>query len=252
MAPLKLPLVSKSPTSFRRENVLISWDNVVYLGIQLGPQDRLVIARFVSGPTTTLYMRTVRALRNFLDLNELPLYRIALDTIHNFGFILCPDSDTADAFRGHFAKVDGHNVFFEQIMSVSVLVVDLHLNQHKIDMVLMPRDCFFSLGIEEGPQDCLVAVRFHSDTLASNLFAHTVSGLRSVVDSAKVHLYRVAVDAVRKVGYILCPDVEAANAICGHNVTFGNDNGLLEKVENVQLLPFGDDVHQHKRSFICI
>ncbi|CAN6217885.1 unnamed protein product, partial [Urochloa humidicola] len=87
---------------------------------------------------------------------------------------------------------------------------------------------------------------------ASNLFASTVSGLRSIVDLAKIPLYCVAVDSAQKFGFIICPDAEAANSICGLTVKFGDDNITLEKVKNVQLLPFADDVNQHKRAFRCI
>ncbi|CAN6374143.1 unnamed protein product [Urochloa humidicola] len=139
-----------------------------------------------------------------------------------------------------------------KIMSVQVLAIDVYLNQNNIDMALMPRECFIPLGIEEGPQDCLVAARFSTDSRSSNLFAHTVSCLMSVVPAAELPLYHVAVDVAQKVGYILCPDDNAANSISGRKVTYGDDTTVLQLVKSVQLLPFGDDVNQHKRAFKCI
>jgi len=76
----------------------MSRDNFAYLGINEGPQDRLVLAWFISSEESNCFMLTVRSLERIVGQKEVAQYHIAADPSRNFGFILCPDAGKADFF----------------------------------------------------------------------------------------------------------------------------------------------------------
>ncbi|CAN6306697.1 unnamed protein product [Urochloa humidicola] len=61
-------------------------------------------------------MVTIRVL-DCLVGKDLPDYKVAIDPVHNLGYILCPTLEIADAFYGHYISLQYDNVAFEQVLS---------------------------------------------------------------------------------------------------------------------------------------
>ncbi|CAL4894997.1 unnamed protein product [Urochloa decumbens] len=127
MAPSKLRFISES--AFKMESVSLTRDVKCYLGLQEGPQSCLVAARFIYNDHPNRWMSTVRVLQCLVG-NEVTDYRVAIDPARSLSYILCPDSDVADAFRGHYVSIGYANVVFEQVMNVTVKPFGDDVDQH--------------------------------------------------------------------------------------------------------------------------
>ena len=110
----------------------------------------------------------------------------------------------------------------------------------------MPRVNFTYLGVEEGPQTCLV-LAWSFNSKVSDRHMLTVRALEHVVGSKEVPYYRIAADPSRNYGFILCPDEDKAEMLRGHYVRVGDDKIFFDIVSNVGYMPFVDDVNQHPR-----
>ena len=115
----------------------------------------------------------------------------------------------------------------------------------------MPRDNFSYLGIEKGPQTCLV-LAWSFNSKVSDRHMLTIRALESIVGSKQVRDYRVAADPSRNHGFILCPDEDKTSRPRGHYVKVG-DEKIFNGVSNTGCLPFLEDVNQHPigKKMIC-
>ncbi|CAN6252593.1 unnamed protein product [Urochloa humidicola] len=74
-------------------------------------------------------MCTVRALDRLVLSKELPAYKVSYDRISNLSLILCPTSEVADSFRGHFVAIQD-KVVFEQVTNAHYLPIAQDVDQH--------------------------------------------------------------------------------------------------------------------------
>jgi len=112
--------------------------------------------------------------------------------------------------------------------------------------VLLRRDNFTYLGIQEGPQTCLaLAWSFKSEV--SDWQMLTVQALECLVGSKEVADYRISADASRNFAFILCPDDIKAENLRGRFVKVGDVSIFFDLIANAGYLPFGEDVNQHPK-----
>ncbi|KAG2652202.1 hypothetical protein PVAP13_1NG275800 [Panicum virgatum] len=114
------------------------------------------------------------------------------------------------------------------------------------DLVLMRRENFTYLGIEEGSQTCLV-LAWSKETNQTDRHMLTVRALQRLVGSKQVPNYRIAPDPSRNFGFILCPDEDKAEKLRGHYVRVGDEKIFFDIVSSVGYMPYLDDVNQHPR-----
>ncbi|KAG2550624.1 hypothetical protein PVAP13_9KG325500 [Panicum virgatum] len=114
------------------------------------------------------------------------------------------------------------------------------------EFVLMSRENFTYLGIEEGPQSCLV-LAWSKETKQTDRHMLTARALQCLVGSKQVPDYRVAADPSRNFGFILCPDEDKAERLRGHYVKVGDDKIFYDIVSSVAYMPYLNDVNQHPR-----
>lgn len=81
--------------SFARRAVLITHDNMCYLGIHDDPQDFLVLAWSQTDKNNNRWMTTIHALESLVGHKRLSLFKVAVDPARRFDFILCLDNQTA-------------------------------------------------------------------------------------------------------------------------------------------------------------
>uniref|UniRef100_K3ZBG7 Uncharacterized protein n=1 Tax=Setaria italica TaxID=4555 RepID=K3ZBG7_SETIT len=55
----------------------------------------------------------------------------AVDPACNYGFILCPDSETAQFLRAHYVTVSLEKIYFDVVSSVKLMPFDDDINQHR-------------------------------------------------------------------------------------------------------------------------
>ena len=120
------------------------------------------------------------------------------------------------------------------------------LKSFRRELVLLPRENFTYLGIEEGPQTCLV-LAWSFNSKVSDRHMLTIRALESIVGSKQVRDYRVAADPSRNHGFILCPDEDDAEKLRGRYARVENEKIFFDVVSNVGYLPFHEDVNQHAR-----
>ena len=106
----------------------------------------------------------------------------------------------------------------------------------------MPRENFTYLGIEEGPPTCLV-LAWSKDNNHTNRHMLTVRVLQHLIGSKEVLDYRIAADASRSYGFILCPDEDMVERLRGHYVRVGNDKIFFDVISSVKYMSFDDDVN---------
>ena len=110
----------------------------------------------------------------------------------------------------------------------------------------MRLDNFTYLGIEEGRQTCFV-LAWSMDSKHTDHHMLTIRALERLVGSKQVPDYRIAADASRSYGFILCPDEDMVERLRGHYVRVGNDKIFFDVISSVKYMSFDDDVNQHPR-----
>ena len=118
---LDMGLRSLQPNAFVREELTMGHHIFTYLGIQEGPQSRLVVAWSPSANLNDLFMRGVRALED---------YRIAVDLERSFVFIVCPDEHGAQFLRARYVSVSDIKFFFELVRNAKKILFHDDNNRH--------------------------------------------------------------------------------------------------------------------------
>ena len=127
---LDMGLRSLQPNAFVREELTMGHHIFTYLGIQEGPQSRLVLAWSPSANLNDLFMFGVRALERMVDSPRVQDYRIVVDPELSFVFILCPDELDAEFLRARYVSVGDIKFFFELVRNAKKILFHDDNNCH--------------------------------------------------------------------------------------------------------------------------
>jgi len=123
-------LRSLQPNAFVREELTMGHHIFTYLGIQEGPQSRLVVAWSPSANLNDLFMLGVRALERMVDSPRVQDYCIAVDPELSFVFILCPDELDAEFLRARYVSISDIKFFFELVRNAKKILFHDDNNRH--------------------------------------------------------------------------------------------------------------------------
>ncbi|CAO2152250.1 unnamed protein product [Urochloa humidicola] len=131
-----LPSYQKLPCSVR-DTIMMPRHCMACLNISEGPQDLLVLAGSYSDKNINRFSTIVRALKTLLATGivehrtaNVGDFVITVDPPQKYGFILCPDHETALLLWGRSLVVGEDNISFELVSNVRAMPFVADRHQH--------------------------------------------------------------------------------------------------------------------------